>query len=149
MESLAKRFVISHRDLDSKNVIWTTDKTPYLIDWESAGYVNPTVELIEGALNWSRNQDGTSDKERFQTLIQAYLGAGGTLYGNAFDAVYGTLGDTLGWLEYNMRRSVDEGVFNTDERELGQREVKQTVRELKILNDIVFDYAKWIHELCE
>ena len=32
--------VISHRDLDPKNVMWKND-APYIIDWEAAGYVNP------------------------------------------------------------------------------------------------------------
>ena len=146
-DSLSKRLVISHRDLDSKNVIWKNAQTPYVIDWESAGYVNPTVDLIEAALNWSRNQDGTSDKTRFQAVIQSYVQAGGSLYGKVLDALYGTLGGMLGWLEYNMRRSVDEDVFGSDERDLAQREVKQTVHQLKKLVDIVFDYAQWVEEI--
>ncbi len=141
---LSKRLIISHGDLDSKNVIWNDEQTPYVIDWESAGYVNPTVELIEAALNWSRNQDGTSDKTRFQAVIQSYVQAGGSLYGNVLDALYGTLGGMLGWLEYNMRRSVDEDVFGGDERDLAQREVKQTAHQLKKLVGVVFDYAQWI-----
>ncbi|WP_338418772.1 phosphotransferase [Paraliobacillus zengyii] len=37
---LSLNLVISHRDLDPKNIIWNKDK-PVLIDWESAGYINP------------------------------------------------------------------------------------------------------------
>lgn len=144
---LSQQYVISHRDLDSKNVIWTNAKTPYLIDWESAGYVNPMVELIEVALNWSRDQNGTSIKKRFQAVIGAYLQAGGTLHGKVLDAVYGSLGGMLGWLEYNMRRSLDEDVFSIDERELGHREVLHTVHELKKLNAAVSDYAQWVEEV--
>ncbi|MHB1629735.1 MAG: phosphotransferase [Bacilli bacterium] len=146
-DRLSRRLIISHGDLDSKNVIWNDEQTPYVIDWESAGYVNPTVELIEAALNWSRNQDGTSDKTRFQAVIQSYVQAGGSLYGKVLDALYGTLGGMLGWLEYNMRRSVDEDVFGSDERDLAQREVKQTAHQLKKMVDIVFDYAQWIEEI--
>lgn len=147
VDKLSQQLVISHRDLDSKNVIWTSAKTPHLIDWESAGYVNPMVELIEAALNWSRNQDGTSDKERFQTVIRSYGRAGGTLYGKVLDAVYGALGGRLGWLEYNMHRSLDADVFRSDDRELGQREVKKAIHELGKLNDGVFDYAQWVEEI--
>lgn len=31
---LGERFVVSHRDLDTKNVIWTSENVPYLVDWE-------------------------------------------------------------------------------------------------------------------
>lgn len=51
--------VISHRDLDPKNVMWKND-APYIIDWEAAGYVNPfvlhirqkcyTIVLVKGGL---------------------------------------------------------------------------------------------------
>jgi len=36
---LATDMVIGHRDLDSKNVMWSKGK-PIIIDWEAAGYVN-------------------------------------------------------------------------------------------------------------
>jgi len=143
VDNLSRKYVISHRDLDSKNVIWNNEGVPYLIDWESAGYVNPTVELIEVALNWSRSNDRAVNKQRFQGVIQAYLEAGGMLHGNVMDAVYGSFGGMLGWLEYNMRRSVDKDVFGTDDRELGRREVIHTMKELKKLNQSVSDYARW------
>lgn len=43
--------VISHRDLDPKNVMWD-GMNPYLIDWEAAGPVNPYQEFLEVALYW-------------------------------------------------------------------------------------------------
>ncbi len=39
-EILSKTMVISHRDLDPKNVMWNGE-SPLIIDWEAAGYVNP------------------------------------------------------------------------------------------------------------
>ena len=143
---LPEQMVVSHRDLDSKNVLWKDEHTPYLIDWESAGYVDPGVELMEVALNWSRNQDGTSDKTRFQAVVQRYMLAGGSLRGNVLDALRGTTGGMLGWLEYNMRRSVDEDVFGRDERELAQRQVKQTVHELEAFHEAVLGYVQWFEE---
>ncbi|WP_274434144.1 phosphotransferase [Alicyclobacillus sp. ALC3] len=146
-EALGGRLIISHRDLDCKNVIWAADNTPFLIDWESAGYIHPTVELVEGAINWSRSGDGTFNKKRFQVLIQTYLGAGGKFYGNSVDAVYGTLGGSLGWLEYNMRRSIEQDKFDSDQRELGKRQVQQTIRELYGTNTLFHQYGIWIDEL--
>lgn len=147
IDNLSQQLVISHRDLDAKNVVWNNEDTPFLIDWESTGYVNPMVELIEVALNWSRNQDGTSDKERFQTVIEAYLEAGGSVNGKASDALHASFGGMLGWLEYNMRRSMDEDIFDIDDRELGHREVIHTVNDLKKLNEAVPVYSQWVEEI--
>ncbi len=40
--------MISHTDLDRKNVIWQKN-VPFIIDWEASGYINPTIELIQVA----------------------------------------------------------------------------------------------------
>lgn len=44
--------VLSHGDIDQKNVLWNQDNSPTVIDWEAAGYVNPMVELFTAALYW-------------------------------------------------------------------------------------------------
>lgn len=129
--------------------IWTDADIPYVIDWESAGYVNPTVELVEVALSWSRLEDGTADKERFQAVIAAYVQAGGTIHDEVSDAVYASLGGMLGWLEYNMRRSLDESVFSAEERELGYTEVSCTVHELTRLTQAAPLYVTWADEVLQ
>src|ERR1019366_10456406 len=52
-EKLSDTYVVSHRDLDQKNVIWQDAQTLWLVDWEAAGLVNPTMELVSMALDWS------------------------------------------------------------------------------------------------
>src|SRR5258706_229813 len=47
---LSKESVISHRDLDQKNVLWNDKNIPYLIDWESTGKINPYQETITAAI---------------------------------------------------------------------------------------------------
>jgi len=41
-ERLSHNLVVSHREIDQKNVIWPDPASPFLIDWEAAGLVNPT-----------------------------------------------------------------------------------------------------------
>ena len=50
---LDRRRVISHGDLDQKNVLWDAGGDPWLIDWESARRLNPGYEALLQALNWS------------------------------------------------------------------------------------------------
>ena len=45
LEYAKSNLVISHTDLDRKNVMWQGDK-PFIIDWEASGYINPTIILI-------------------------------------------------------------------------------------------------------
>lgn len=145
-ERLSHKMIMSHGDLDAKNVLWNLAQNPYLIDWESAGYLNPTVELVDAAINWSRSVNGTLDKTRFQALIRSYVKAGGSLSSEVLDALYGSMGGMLGWLEYNMRRSLDDDVFDSAERQLGQKEVQQTVNQLRKFADGVFEYERWCKE---
>ena len=43
LEYAKNNLIISHRDLIKKNILWNNN-IPTVIDWESSGYVNPTVE---------------------------------------------------------------------------------------------------------
>lgn len=60
-QSLAENMVISHRDLDPKNVLWKGMK-PHVIDWEAAGYVNPFQEFLEVINYWTGDGKGESDR---------------------------------------------------------------------------------------
>ena len=46
LEYAKSNLIISHRDLIKKNILWNNN-IPTVIDWESSGYVNPTVELVQ------------------------------------------------------------------------------------------------------
>ena len=144
---LSHRQVFSHRDLDFKNVIWSDRNVPYLIDWESAGYVNPSEELMEVATSWSRGSQGTLNRHQFQAVIGGYLETGGTVDGPVLNAVYASLGSALGWLAYNMRRSLDEDTFAADEQALGFNEVVRTVEQLRNFDEIGGDCAHWAEEV--
>ena len=63
--------VISHRDLDPKNIIWKNDE-PYIIDWEATGYINPFQELIEVLNYWISDETGKYIKTKFDAIMQSY-----------------------------------------------------------------------------
>ncbi|GAA0774387.1 aminoglycoside phosphotransferase family protein [Clostridium subterminale] len=111
---LATDMVISHRDLDSKNVMWSKGK-PIIIDWEAAGYVNPMAELIETAIYWSENEIGNINKEKFLAFINGYKNIYGTLNANWKIVLSNGFLGKLEWLEYNLKRS--SGIECSDEEE--------------------------------
>lgn len=78
---LADRMVVSHRDLEPKNVIWHNE-TPMIIDWESAGTLNPFKDIVDSAIYWSKNGKGKIDKNRLLAFIFGYEKKYGNLQAN-------------------------------------------------------------------
>lgn len=146
-EMLGRSLVVSHRDLNQKNILWsnaTGVASPYLIDWEAAGLINPTVELAAVALCWSGLDTGEMREETFTAVMDGYVQAGGTVYDPGITAIYGFMGTLLGWLLFNMRRSLGEAIADEEERELGTREAKQTLAMLRYLANHAEIWAGWI-----
>lgn len=124
--------VISHRDLDLPNVLWNENENPVLIDWESAGLVNPCEELLETAWDWSGGQK-YFDKEKFNCFINTYENNGGDL-SDLKDAVLANFKNKAGWLEYNMKRVCKIECLDEEEQELGKKEV------IRVINEIIKFY---------
>lgn len=145
-EKLTQHLVISHRDLDQKNVLWQSPTAPKIVDWEAAGLINPTMELASVALSWSGLATGILSKDIFTTLVDGYVQAGGTIQNTGLDALHGLLGTWLGWLLFNMRRSLGESITSEEERQLG---IDETVNTLAILRSLATNleiWATWIDE---
>ncbi len=124
--------VVSHCDVCQSNVIWRDAHTPALIDWESAGLINPSLELVKAALDWSGISVGEPEEASFKALLAGYRGAGGPMPASAHDALAGTLGHWLAWLEFNMQRSLGT-TAPPEEQALG---VNETTRALATLQRI-------------
>ena len=125
--------VISHGDLDHKNVLWDADGRPLLIDWESAGKLNPTHEIILESLEWS----GITARFKvtlFEQMLRAYTDAGGCIEPAAIDAsLHCVMGDWLNWLMYNLGRNIylEEG----DPDGLGAQQVDLALQTILRLQD--------------
>lgn len=128
MSYLSNIQIISHRDLDSKNVLWK-EGLPHIIDWESTGYINPAIELIDVATNWCRDAKGNINKEKFNLVINSYRESH-AMDDDLTKAMYGNLGGMLGWLLYNMKRTCDID-NNDDEKEIGYHQVIGTYNQIQ------------------
>lgn len=137
---LSQHMLVSHTHCDPSNVIWSDPATPWLIDWEAAGLINPTMELVGAALTWSGLLAGQAGEERFSALLAAYCSAGGKIEGSGQRAIQAYMGTWLGWLLFNMRRSLGESVTNEDEQLIGIRETTNT---LTILRTLATHAASW------
>jgi thiamine kinase-like enzyme len=113
--------VISHGDLDHKNVLWDEAGEPLLIDWESARRLNPTYELLLEALDWG-GITAHFDARPFTTILQAYTDAGGQIVEDIIPACSDAIqGAWVSWLLYNVGRAV--GLEDTRQRAIGSSQV--------------------------
>lgn len=140
---LASNMVISHGDLDPKNVMWNQDN-PLLIDWESAGCINPMQDLIETAIYWSENKIGNIDKERFFAFIGGYKKRYGTLQADWRMVLANGFSGKLGWLEYSLKRSLWIECTDEEEQRMGTAQVTGTINSIRRYADMISELEKWL-----
>ena len=126
---LSKLTVISHRDLDPKNVMWNGDK-PYIIDWEAAGYVNPYQEFLEVINYWADDGTGRLLKEKHDALAAAYCRYMDISTVKWDEVFHGSYSSMLGWLEYNVKRAMGMEITDKEEILLGESQVIETICDL-------------------
>ena len=126
---LSDYLVLSHRDLDPKNVMWIDDN-PYIIDWESAGYVNPYQELLELLNYWADKGNGELDKDKFDALYNAYISIAGSCQVNWEMVLASGFGGMLGWLNYSFKRSLGIESVSLEEKKLGTEQAFSTMKAL-------------------
>ena len=137
--------VISHRDLDPKNVMWKND-APYIIDWEAAGYVNPFQELIEVLNYWISDETGKYGKAKFDALMQAYT-ENNNINNVNWDVILSCSFDgMLGWLEYNLKRALGMEGSGINDQEEGIQQTQGTIYELKKYENQIEQLKVWLDE---
>ncbi len=128
MEYIKNNLVISHRDLDLPNILWDKNDEPVIIDWETTGLVNPTLEVIDTAWNWAGGKD-YFDKNKYRNFLDSYVKEGGKLddYEKAFKADFKA---KLRWFEYNLKRITVFDFLDDEEKILGEKEVIRSADEI-------------------
>lgn len=120
--------VISHGDLDHKNVLWDSAGEPLIIDWESARRLNPTYELLLEALDWG-GITANFETAPFVAFLEAYLEAGGRIVADEVPAVADAIqGAWVEWLLFNVGRAV--GIHDAHQRAVGLLQVDLSVSTL-------------------
>jgi thiamine kinase-like enzyme len=122
---LKEHVVVSHGDLDQKNILWDQEQI-ILIDWESARKLNPTYEIINASLDWSGITTNTFNKELFIKMIHTYCAAGGQINMDHMHAAFhGALGNWVNWMVYNIKRAC--AAKELDQKELGIEQVNMVL----------------------
>ncbi|MCM3626642.1 aminoglycoside phosphotransferase family protein [Paenibacillus glycanilyticus] len=136
--------VISHLDLDSKNVLWNHDQ-PILIDWEASGPINPMQSLTETAIYWSETETGNIDKERFSAFVRGYRKKYGPIQADWKTVLATGFAGMLGWLDYNLKRSLWMECSDDKEQRMGTEQVAITLNAIKRYADRISEIEQWLH----
>lgn len=126
--------VMTHRDLDPKNIMWQGDRA-YVIDWEASGHMNPSLECLEGALYFSESQQGY-DYDRFRAFIRGY---GPSDRQELITMLPYVFKSKLGWLKY----SLEEGFKGSDE---AMKEAQSTMALIHRTVASLPDFRHWLEE---
>lgn len=131
--------IISHRDLDPKNVMWH-EGSPLLIDWEASGYVHPHKELLEMLTYWASDGQGGINADYVSAMVHAYEQHApledvdwSLIQASGYEGM-------LGWLNYSFKRSLGLEASDQEEMDLGCKEVFSTITQL-------MHYHKNAHDL--
>lgn len=125
-----KDLVISHLDLNMKNIIWQFDE-PYIIDWENSGYINPTMELIQISWYWSGMDIGKPDFEKYEIILKSYKKyINRKVDKNIKELLYTDIYGGLEWLFNNFERSLNNENDKNDV-EIAEKEIVQSFKEIK------------------
>lgn len=132
LEYAKNNLIISHRDLIKKNIMWNNN-IPTVIDWESSGYVNPTVELIQVCWNWANGDVGKFEFEKFGIIVNSYLqNVKNYKKEDMKKLIYANLWEAIEWLEYNLKRSLCiESTYRNEEIELAEEQINYLNHEIK------------------
>lgn len=145
-EAIHGNTVISHGDLDPKNIMWRNE-TPILIDWESAGFINPIHDLLDTAIYWAKNEVEDVDKEKFMAFINAYKQKFPELKADWETVLLRGFSGKIYWLEYSLKRSLWIECNDESEQKMGTEHVTGTLYSLKHHANIIVKLAKWLNEM--
>lgn len=105
-EAMGDTWTATHRDMDQKNVLWSDPHTPFLLDWEEAGAMNPALELMGAALNWAGQAAGPPDAAVFAAFLAGYRSATPLAPAALRHAAVAVMDKWLVWLDFNLNRSL-------------------------------------------
>ncbi len=132
---LQDNVVVSHGDLDQKNVLWDAGGNPILIDWEAVRKINPCHDIVGTSLDWS----GISTEfnpDLFDKMIEAYKIVGCEMDEDYYHAgFYASMSNWINWMVYNIKRScVSE---DSDSKNIGIEQMHQVIPTILRLKKLI------------
>jgi Ser/Thr protein kinase RdoA (MazF antagonist) len=103
--SILSDTVTSHRDLNLNNIIWQQDYA-WIIDWDWAGKISRTQDVIATALNMSLNSSATINLDLFKAFIKHYPFT--LVEQEIIPGLYRVLANWLNWCHQNLSQNIQQ-----------------------------------------
>ena len=145
-DALGPHTVPTHRDMDQKNVLWSDPQTPWLLDWEDAGLMNPVLEVMGTALNWAGQAAGPPAEAPFAAFLADYRQVMPLPTHLLQHAAVAVLDKWLVWLKFNMRRSLAETGAAPDEQSMAWGAATHALMTLAALDKDTSRRLHWCEE---
>jgi len=136
--------VISHKDIDQKNVLWNSENNPMIIDWEASWTINPMIELLSMALYWGWIVSGKVEKSSFKAVIKWYTEIRQIDYTNIQKYLFGCVW-FIDWLMYNLKRSKDINNSDSQEIEIANNEITKTIDVINLFYSDFNKFNEWLN----
>jgi len=140
---LTDKNIISHRVLDPRHAIWQ-GYTPYLVDWEDAGMINPLYDFLNTAIHWSEH-GGEKDKDRFLAFAHGYSAKNKLPKVNWRNVLYKRYLEPLDWVEFSLNSSLNSTDPEEQQKWMGQAE--SMIREAIRYSGRIEKLEKWLNEI--
>jgi len=144
-ELLSSDLIISHGDLDPKNVMWNTDM-PYVIDWESANFVNPIFDLLNTALYWSTEDTGIINEDKLKGFISNYHKIIPVKVTD-WTPIINASCPLITWLEYSLKRSLKIECADEKEQQLGTEQAIYSINTIINYPNKMLNVINILHQL--
>jgi len=133
--------VAGHRDLDPRNIIWQNDQ-PIIIDWEYAGLITPSLDLLIVACNFSGLSQGkVPNKNLFQAVLNGYKNITGKIPKFTQQDYMQYLSYCLDWIEFNFRRAIAE----PEKRPEIQAEISKSWKAIRWIDSKLEDFLQSLY----
>ncbi len=138
--------LLSHRDSDPKNFLRTAEGDLLLVDWDTAGPVNPRHDLANQALVWAGLHLGDPDPLVARAVVEAYRRNDGLAETFRHTDLAETFRQRLAWVRFNVRRALGELRRDETDRRAGENVIRRNVSELPRFARSI---DQWLDELGE
>ena len=123
-KKLSNQTVCIHNDYNRKNILWKND-IPYIIDWETASFGNPSIDFFLSA--WFLTDD--VDEKKYRIFVKTYFSMF-KLKDNVHISIYAAIVEECNWLCFSLERAL--GLYSKSESEitLGKNAIVPSLTEI-------------------
>jgi len=119
--------IMSHRDVDAKNVLRIPDGGLVLIDWDTAGPTVPREDVARHAIVWGGGYEHDPDPRAARAFIAGYRSAGGAFNAPRREDFAEYMRAMLGSLSFNLGRTLGERLADETHRPIAERQVAHLI----------------------